>query len=329
MSGFKDIVGHQEIIQHFQNAIQLGKVSHAYILSGETGAGKKLLASTFAKTLQCEQKGIDAWGECSSCKKTESRNHPDIIWVTHEKPNSIGIDELRAQLIDNVSIKPYCSSYKIYILPDAEKLTLQAQNALLKTIEEPPAYAIIMLLTNNIEAFLPTITSRCVKLNLRPLQESMVKEYLMEQMHLPDYQAELNASFSHGNIGKAKEISQSEEFTVMQERALRVLHKAREMEIYELIDAIKELSAEKYSIYEYLDLYIMWFRDVLLYKATRDMDGLIFKDQLNYVKERASKSSYEGIETMINAIEKAKERLRSNVNFDLTMELLFMTIREN
>ena len=110
---------------------------------------------------------------------------------------------------------------------------------------------------------------------------------------------------------------------------MRVLHKAREMEIYELIDAIKELSAEKDSIYEYLDLYIMWFRDVLLYKATRDMDGLIFKDQLNYVKERASKSSYEGIETMINAIEKAKERLRSNVNFDLTMELLFMTIREN
>ena len=91
MPGFQEIVGHEEVIQHLQNAIRLGKVSHAYILSGEKGSGKKLLANTFAMALQCEKKGVDPCQECRSCKKAMSRNHPDIIYTTHEKPNSIGI----------------------------------------------------------------------------------------------------------------------------------------------------------------------------------------------------------------------------------------------
>ena len=329
MPGFQEIVGHEEVIQHLQNAIRLGKVSHAYILSGEKGSGKKLLANTFAMALQCEKKGVDPCQECRSCKKAMSRNHPDIIYITHEKPNSIGIEDIRTQLIEDVMIKPYCSSYKIYIIDEAEKLTLQAQNALLKTIEEPPAYAVILLLTSNMETFLPTITSRCVKLNLRPVQESMVKDYLMEKMHLPDYQAQMDAAFSQGNIGKARQMAESDEFNLMTEQALRILKKSNELELYEMVEMIKELSAGKQNIDEYLDLFAMWFRDVLFFKATKEVDGLMFKDQLNHIKERARKSSYEGIEKIIDAIGTAKERLHANVNFDLVMELLFLTIREN
>ena len=329
MAGFQEIVGHEEVIQHLQNAIRLGKVSHAYILSGEKGSGKKLLANTFAMALQCEKKGVDPCQECRSCKKAMSRNHPDIISITHEKPNSIGIEDIRTQLIEDVMINPYCSSYKIYIIDEAEKLTLQAQNALLKTIEEPPAYAVILLLTSNMETFLPTITSRCVKLNLRPVQESMVKDYLMEKMHLPDYQAQMDAAFSQGNIGKARQMAESDEFNLMTEQALRILKKSNELELYEMVEMIKELSAEKQNIDEYLDLFAMWFRDVLFFKATKEVDGLMFKDQLNHIKERARKSSYEGIEKIIDAIGTAKERLHANVNFDLVMELLFLTIREN
>ncbi|HIS25564.1 MAG TPA: DNA polymerase III subunit delta' [Candidatus Pullilachnospira intestinigallinarum] len=329
MPGFEEIVGHKEVIRHLQNAIRLGKVSHAYIFSGETGCGKKLLATAFAMTLQCEQRGVDPCLTCSSCKKAMSKNHPDIIHITHEKPNSIGIEDIRSQLIDDVAIKPYCSSYKIYIISEAEKLTLQAQNALLKTIEEPPAYAVILLLTNNMDALLPTITSRCVKLALRPVKESMVKEYLMEKLHIPDYQAKMDASLAQGNIGKAKQLAQSEDFAQITENALRLLRRSNDMELYELVDAVKTLSADKQNIYDYLDLFTMWFRDVLLFKATREVDGLVFKDQFNDIKERAGKSSYEGLETIIDAIEKARTRLHANVNFDLVMELLFLTIKEN
>lgn len=116
LTGFDGVVGHEEIISHLQNAIRLGKVSHAYIFGGEHGSGKKLLASLFAMTLQCQEHGIEPCMKCASCKKALNKNHPDIINITHEKPNSIGIDEIRDQLINDVGIKPYESPYKIYIV---------------------------------------------------------------------------------------------------------------------------------------------------------------------------------------------------------------------
>lgn len=329
MQGFDGVIGHEEIIAHLQNAIRLNKVSHAYIFAGERGSGKKLLASLFAMTLQCETHGIEPCMECVSCKKAMSKNHPDIINVIHEKPNSIGIEEIREQVIDDVGIKPYGSQYKIYIINDAQKLTLQAQNTLLKTIEEPPAYAIILLLTENADAFLPTITSRCVTLNLKPVSDNMVKTYLMDRMHIPDYQAEVNASFAQGNIGKAELAATSAEFAELTENALRILKCSKDLQVYELVDAIKLMSQDKQNIFDYLDLFAMWFRDVLLFKATREIDNLVFKQEINYIKERAQKSSYEGLERIIDGVHTAENRLRANVNFDLTMELLFLTIREN
>ncbi len=329
LTGFDGVVGHEEIISHLQNAIRLGKVSHAYIFGGEHGSGKKLLASLFAMTLQCQEHGIEPCMKCASCKKALNKNHPDIINITHEKPNSIGIDEIRDQLINDVGIKPYESPYKIYIVNDADKLTLQAQNALLKTIEEPPAYAVVMLLADDPDALLPTITSRCVILSLKPVGDRLVKDYLMDRMHIPDYQAEVQASFAQGNVGKAQQMANSAEFTELTENALRILKHSREMEVYELVDAIKIMSAEKQNIYDYLDLFTMWFRDVLLFKATKEVDNLVFKEEINYIKERASVSSYEGLEQIIDAIHMADSRLRANVNFDLVMELLFLTIREN
>lgn len=329
MSGFGDIVGHQEIIEHLQNAIKADKVSHAYIFNGETGSGKKLLATMFAMTLQCEEHGVDPCLRCASCKRELGKNHPDIINVIHEKPTSIGIDEIRAQLTNDVEIKPYYGPYKIYIISDAHLLTLQAQNALLKTIEEPPAYAIIMLLTNNAEALLPTISSRCVTLTLKSVSDGLVKTYLMERLHIPDYKADIDASLAQGNIGKAELIATSEAYSELSENALQILKHSNEMELYELVEAIKGLTRDKQNIYDYLDLFLVWFRDVLLFKATREIDSLVFKHELNYIKERARSSSYEGLEDILEAVEKAKLRLRMNVNFDLVMELLFLTIREN
>lgn len=329
MLGFDGVVGHEEIITHLQNAIRLEKVSHAYIFSGERGTGKKLLASLFAMTLQCEEHGISPCMKCESCKKALSKNHPDIISITHEKPNSIGIEEIREQLINDVEIRPYSGRFKIYIIDEAQKLTLQAQNALLKTIEEPPAYAVIILLTDNLDILLPTITSRCVTLGLKPVSDNMVKNYLMDQMNIPDYQAEVDASFAQGNIGKAKRAATSAEFSELMQNALKILKNSKEMQLYELIAVMKEMSQEKQNIYDYLDLFAMWFRDVLLFKATREVDNLVFKQEINHIKERAQVSSYEGLERIIDAIQTAGIRLRANVNFDLTMELLFLTIREN
>ena len=256
------------------------------------------------------------------------KNHPDIIMVTHEKPNVITIDEIREQIINDVDIKPYCSPYKIYIVANAELMNPQAQNALLKTIEEPPKYAVIILLTSNIGGLLPTIQSRCVRLDLKVVDDGLVKKYLMEHLHIPDYQAEIDASFAQGSIGRAEEAATSQEFAEMTQNALKILKYANTMEVYELSDSIKALSAEKQNINDYLDIFQFWFRDVLMFKATKEIDNLVFKQEINFIKEQASQRSYENLEKILDSIQKTKVRLKANVNFELALELLFLTIRE-
>ena len=141
MAGFSDVLGHEQTILHMKHAVQMNKVSHAYIISGEKGSGRRLLAGIFAQTLQCEKKGTEPCMECRSCRQAINLNQPDIIRLVHEKKTgTIGVEEIRTQINGDILIKPYSSPYKIYIVEDAEKMTIQAQNALLKTIEEPPVY---------------------------------------------------------------------------------------------------------------------------------------------------------------------------------------------
>lgn len=329
MNGFKDVIGHKDIIQYIQNAVKQDKLSHAYILNGERGSGKKMLADLFSMTLQCQEQGDEPCGKCHSCKQAMSMNHPDIIRVQHEKPNTISVDDVRKQINNDIMIKPYSGPYKIYIIPDADLLSVQAQNALLKTIEEPPEYAVIFLLTENAQSLLPTIMSRCVMLKLRNIKPTLIKKYLMEQMHVPDYQAEICAQFSQGNMGRAIMLASSEHFNEIKEEAIQLLKYINDMELSEIVSAVKKISTYKLEVTDYLDIIMIWYRDVLLYKATKDVNGVVFSDQLKYIKERAQKSSYEGIETILQSLEKAKVRLKANVNFDLVMELLFLTIKEN
>jgi DNA polymerase-3 subunit delta' len=211
---------------------------------------------------------------------------------------------------------------------DAEMMTPQAQNALLKTIEEPPEYAVIMLLTTNADALLPTILSRCVRLDLKVVEDRLVKNYLMDRLHVPDYQAEIDASFAQGSIGRAKEAATSEEFSRITKNALKLLKYANKMEAYELADEIKTLSNEKQNINDYLDIFQFWFRDVLMFKATREIDNLVFKQEINFIREQAKERSYENIEKILESLNKTRVRLRANVNFELALELLFLTIRE-
>ena len=329
MGSFKDVVGHKDIINYIRSAVTENKVSHAYILNGERGSGKKMLANLFATTLLCEKQGPDPCNACHSCHQAESGNHPDIIRVTHEKPNTISVDDIRRQVNEDIQIKPYQGPYKIYIIAEADLMTVQAQNALLKTIEEPPAYVVIFLLTENAEALLPTITSRCVMLKLRNIKDTLIRKYLMETMHVPDYKADMCTAFAQGNMGRAIMLASSDHFNEIREEAVQLLKYINEMDISEVTKAIKKIGTYKLEINDYLDIIMIWYRDVLLYKATKDMDKVVFKDQISYIQERAKKSSYEGIELILESLEKAKTRLKANVNFDLVMELLLLTIKEN
>lgn len=329
MATFKDIVGQEQIKEHLQGAMKTGKVSHAYIINGERFSGKEFIARIFAMALQCEVEGTEPCQVCHSCKQALTDNQPDIIYVSHEKPGSIGVDDIRAQVNGDIAIKPYSSPYKIYIINEAEKMTPQAQNALLKTLEEPPAYAVIILLTTNVNSLLQTILSRCVILHMKPVSDDLVKDFLMTQMQVPDYKAEVCAAFARGNIGKAKHLASSEDFEKLKEEALALLKYVHEMDITEMIAAIKKISEYKLDIEDYMDILTIWYRDVLLFKATNDANSLVFREEIQNIRRVAGRTSYEGIETVIQALSTARSRLNANVNFDLTMELLLLTLKEN
>ena len=329
MGSFKDVVGHKDILKYISSAVENNRVSHAYILNGERGSGKKMLANLFAMTLLCETGDNEPCGKCHSCKQAESGNHPDIIRVTHEKPNSISVDDIRTQVNNTVDIKPYQGPYKVYIIPQADMMTPQAQNAILKTIEEPPSYAVFLLLTENAETLLPTINSRCVMLKLRNIKDTLIKKYLMENLEIPDYKADMCTAFAQGNMGRAIMLANSDHFNEIREEAVQLLKHISEMELNEIVAAVKNISVYKLEITDYLDIIMIWYRDVLLYKATKEIDKVVFKDQLQSIKEQARKSSYEGIELILESLEKAKARLKATVNFDLVMELLLLTIKEN
>lgn len=327
MFSFSEIVGHEQIKEHMQAAIRDKKPFHAYLFQGEEGVGKEALAMTFAAGLQCQSESTDKpCKECVSCRQMESGNQPDVIWVTREKA-SLGVDEIREQLCNTMDIKPFSSPYKIYLVPEAEKMTEAAQNALLKTIEEPPEYGIVILMTSNISALLPTIQSRCLTMEFRPLSTAVVESFVKEHCQVPDYQARASAAFAQGNLGKAMRYAKSEDFIERKDHIISLLRHVEQMDLSEMLAVIKDLGTRKDEVRDYIDLMVLWYRDVLLFKATKDINQLLFQDEASYISREASHRSYEKIEEILQAFEKAKVRLRANVNFDITMELMLLTLK--
>lgn len=329
MPGFQDILGHDVIKEHLKKAIESKKVSHAYILAGEAGMGKKSLANAFALNLLCESGKEDPCMECHACKQVLSGNHPDFIYVSHQKPASIGVDDIRGQIQNTIMIKPYSSHYKIYVIDEAEKMTVQAQNALLKTIEEPPSYAIILLLTTNQDLFLPTVLSRCIQLKLKPLSDSVIKDYLSETLNISEAEADIYSAFCRGNLGKALQLAQSEDFKELYKELLNLLRQIKKMDISEILNYIFKLKESHADIYDCLDFMRLWYRDILMFKVTKDINLLIFKQEYSSINDVSKSSSYEGLEKIINSIDKAKIRLDANVNMELALELMLLDMKEN
>ncbi len=340
---FAEIIGQEDAKSLLKNAIKTGNHSHAYIFSGEKGSGKMMLAEAFAMMLQCENPSDDACLECHSCKQALSHNHPDIIYVSREEGKSnIGVDVVREQIINDVDIKPYSSKYKIYIVDEAERMNPQAQNAILKTIEEPPEYAIIILLSANHNAFLQTILSRCVLIQMKSVDSESIKRLLQTKYEIVDYQTEMVATFAQGNIGKAIALATDSRFNDVKSQVLSLCKRAGKMDEGQIADEVKSIKeendkdkkedeAEKFQGFmdQFLDLITLWFRDVLLYKATLKDELLLFKEDSYDIHEQAQLCSYLGLNQIVDAITDTRAKLNANVNFELTIMLLIQAIKEN
>ena len=341
---FSEIIGQEDAKSLLKNAVKTGNHSHAYIFSGEKGSGKMMLAEAFATMLQCENPGDDACMECHSCKQALSHNNPDIIYVRREDGKAnISVDVVREQIVNDVDIKPYSSKYKIYIVEEAERMNPQAQNAILKTIEEPPEYAIIILLTANHNAFLQTILSRCVLIQMKSIDTESIKKILQTKYEIVDYQSQMVATFAQGNVGKAVALATDSSFNDVKDRVISLCKRAGKMEEQQISDEVKavkeendrdkkaEEDTEKFQgfVEQMLDLITLWFRDVLLYKATLNDNLLLFKENSYDIHQQAKDCSYNGLNNIVDAIAETRARLNANVNFELTIMLLIQSIKEN
>ncbi len=330
-------LGQNHIYEHFKNAIAAGKLSHAYILHGERGMGKLNIAKEAAKAIQCESnapeqtdKTGEACGQCKSCHQAESDNQPDIKYVTPAK-KTLGVDDIREQINDDALIKPYGSPYKIYIIPKSDTMTVQAQNALLKTIEEPPSYAIFILLAANTDAFLPTILSRCVMLNARTVAEGEIVDELKNKYGVGDYDAKVAASFAGGNIGKAEKLISSDSFKDSKNSVTDLVRDVANGGMEAIAKVVKDLNDykdDKEGLRDYLDMVRVWFGDVLKYKSTKDVNDLVFQESLTEIKQLADHISFENLNGIMDEIYNAEGRIKSNVGFDSNMEVMLLGIKE-
>ena len=328
MSEFRKITGHKNLIAQLEKSIQEKTYSHAYIFYGEQGVGKKLLAETFARGILCSQPNPPC-GSCLSCQKSRSKNHIDLRYLQPEKPHSIGVDDIRHQIVDDMQMKPFEDGHKIYIIPDAQNMTPQASNALLKTLEEPPSYGIIILVTDSMDRLLPTIQSRCMGVEVLPLTNEEVESYLVQLEAISREEAKKIALFARGSIGRALRLLANTDFSQLVDRTIRLLKNLPQLPYYELVANVKEFQRDQGQIYDVFDIMTIWFRDVLLFKATANPQKVLFADSLIDIRKQATMSTYGGIETILEGIDKAKDRLKAHASFDQTLDLLFETIKEN
>lgn len=332
MLTFDDITGHEKQIEKLNGARLSDRLSHAYIISGDRGAGKRSIAGAWALELLCERQNREretgrkgyACLSCHSCRQVMAESHPDLIFIRHEKPASIGVDEIREQVSDTIRIRPFLGGKKIYIIPEAEKLTAAAQNALLKNIEEPPEYAIIILLTANETALLDTIRSRCVSMALRGLDAAVIESCLINRLGADKENAAVCAAYSGGSLGKAIEAAGSEEFASAYRENISILKN-----IYgnaDITGFLALLKAREESINDFLELCRIWYRDILIIKRAGTQEGIILKNEYRSLRELARRYDYKDLNSCIEAIEEADSRLRANVNTEFATELMLLRL---
>ena len=306
---FEKIRGQRFAKKYLSNSIKSNMISHAYMFEGPSGVGKNTMARELAATL-LEMENLF--------------NSPDYIEITPDG-NSIKIAQIR-KLQSDILVKPY-KSYKIYVIDEAQKMTVEAQNALLKTLEEPPKYAIIILITNNKESLLDTIKSRCEIIKFTPIPLLEVADYLT-QTGVDKNRASLLANFSRGSMQKAIELSESEDFHIMRDEVQKYVETFLTGSMLDIMDIQSSIEKYKDNITNVLDLIVNYFRDIMMVKENVDSSMIINLDRLVFIKNMSTKITYSQLSKIIDIIEETKNKLRSNCNFNISIQVMTLNIYE-
>ncbi|NLC43985.1 MAG: DNA polymerase III subunit delta' [Clostridiales bacterium] len=314
-----NITGQSPLIARMDQILAGGRIVHAYLFEGPAGAGKKTMSGLFAQALLCEKSEDKPCNKCIPCKQYESGNHLDVLWVRRlEDKTSISVDQIR-ELQSKIKVKPFQDGKRICFIDEAHLMNHQAQNALLKTLEEPPSHTIFFLLADNTSSLLPTIISRCQLFRVDSLSREDIALILNNRLSIGFEEATTYASLSQGNPGQALALAGDEEFRALRERLINGMNDAGTPKIMDLIGPFTEYKERVDDLFTILQL---WIRDIIILKETSDLNLIINRDQSSLLRKQASYFTNEALKAMIGSIEKSRKRLKSNTNYQLTIEAM-------
>jgi DNA polymerase-3 subunit delta' len=324
---FNSIIGQPVLVGSLKRAVREDMVANGYIFCGPEGSGKSLGAAVFARALNCRGEEQDKpCGSCISCRKFESGNHPNIEVI---KPTgaSIKIKQIR-EVIAKVSKKPFESGYKVLIMDDADKMTQDAQDAFLKTLEEPPANTIFILLAQNHNSLLPTVLSRCQVFNMRKVSTQQIEDYLLKNYNYDKEQISFAAVSANGIIGRAVEMLSNKELQDTRRLYVSLTAKIANNSYTELAAAAGELTENKEAADKLLDFMLSWYRDILISKQDCEKQVLVNSDNADIIVRQGLNLDEKKLNRIIDAIKRTISYINHNVGTKNSIDSMLLNIME-
>lgn len=308
----RDFIGHEALINNFKQRCLKNTLSHAHLIAGEDGVGKGKLANILAKFI---------------LNGDLDREYVDIINYSSEK-SSFGVDDVR-DIIEEVYKKPFEKDKKVIIIHEGNKLTIQAQNALLKTIEEPPKGVYIMILCESLELILDTIKSRCEIYKLKPLTKSELYEYIkIKKFNYDENEIKLAIAFSEGVPGRIDRYFNDDKLRELRNNIVILIKNLNKNDLEAILQQEESFSNLKNDKEEVLNIFGLFIRDILINKEIENEEFIINSDKLEDIKELTKEMSFKKLNNMIKTIEEARRNIKSNVSWGMTLRVMLMGFME-
>ena len=321
---FNEIIGQDYIVDSLISSKKSNKILHSYIFEGPKGIGKKTISKAFSNLLLCETNNDSSCGMCKSCKLFLANSHPDITIISPEK--SISVEQIR-DMVKDMGVKPYYGKKKICIIENAEKMTIGAQNSLLKTLEEPPEYALIILTTENINLLLSTVVSRCVIKKFSRNTKNELNDYILSNYPEEEKRSQIIISLADGIIGNVDEMLNNPEFFSLRTECINIIEKIYNGTRLEATQTSDFFIKQKDNIDLVLGIMILLLRDLLILIETNNDELVINHDYINTLKDLSKVVKQPTINNGINGVIEAKKVMNMNANFNITIEVMILKFK--
>jgi len=337
---FNDIIGQEIAVKLLRNSLKHGRIPHAYMFIGPHGVGKRLAAVNLAKALNCDGSSEIPCDRCICCKKIDASIHPDVKYIYPTGPSlSITIDNIR-ELRTQISFKTYEGKKKVYIIAEAENMTIQAANCLLKTLEEPPENSVLILTSTDSHLLLQTIVSRCQAVPFNRIELHRIESFLVEHHRVDKSLAHFIANLSQGSLGEALELKDDTQIPLVKGELMDMLSRLKNKDVLTLVgefnkevfnndngERSRDVREYRNKLHMSLDMLTTCFRDIAILKQAGEQVPLINLDIREDLKQLENKFSLSQIERFLNTITDMKMYVRNNVSSQLILERLFLDIQ--